>query len=218
MQSPLRSIRETFADELGPLDYSYIWQNISTMETTTIKWLDVSELRILKQIILVSDRNNNEVELGSLFYTRPLSEDYSLIKQQQDDEKTADTLSKFLQEYPKQKNYPEDEIDVMILNAIKRQYPKSIVRNDTIFFNVDIEKLRILKNRNVIKSTIYFSPEFSHISNIHEYVGKEFKAPEIDIAIYSYYNPESLQGQLFYANYDITNPTILDKLATAYFE
>ena len=153
-----------------------------------------------------------------MFYTRPLTEEYNLIKQQQEDEKTTDKLSKFLQEYPKQKNYPEDEIDLIILNAIKRQYPKSIVRNDTIFFNVDLEKLRVLKNRNIIKSTIYFSPEFSNIYNIYDYVGKEFRAPKIDINIYSYYNAESLEGRLFYANYNVANPAILDKLATVNFE
>lgn len=186
------------------------------METITIKGLD--DPKILKQIIIISDKNGFEIELGSIFYTRPFSQDYNLIKQSQENEKESDPINRLLQEYPKQKNYPEDEIDLIISDSVRKAYPKSIVRNDTILFSIDLEKLKVLKTRNVIKSSMYFSPEFSKVSNFYDYVGKEFKAPAVNINIYSYYKSEFLKEEPFFANYDATNPNTLEKLSIVTFE
>lgn len=189
------------------------------MNERILKWLDIDEMKILKRIIIISDRQNGETELGSIFYTRPLTNEYNLKKQQEEDENSSTTqLDKLLQEYPKQKNYPNDRIDEIIFEAVTKNYPKSIVKNDTILFNVDLEKLETLKNRLKISCSIYFSPEFSNIDNFHEYVGKEFKAPKIDLNIYSYYKPEYMDKCIFYATYNATEEDVLDKLKTVEFE
>jgi hypothetical protein len=188
------------------------------MEERILKWLNKEEMRILKHIIIISDRQNGETELGSILYTRRFSENYNLRKQKEEDEKEENSLNRLFHEYPNQKNYPVDRIDEIILEAITNKYPKTIVRNDTILFNLDLEKIEFMKNRNVIKSAIYFSPEFSHTTNFYEFVGKEFKAPRIDINIYSYYRPEFLDGQFFYANYNVLEQQILDDLKTVDFK
>jgi hypothetical protein len=187
------------------------------MEEKTLKWLEISDLKILKQIIIISDKQNGEYELGQLIYTRPLTTEYNL-KKQEDEDRTTTQIDRLLQEYPRQKNYPNDRIDEIIFESIRKIFPKSILRNDTIFFNVDEEKLSTLKNKNVTKSAIYFSPEFSDIVNVFDYVGKSFKASGIEINIYSYYKSDLLNGRVFYANYNLIEENVLEKLNTVKFE
>ncbi len=175
-------------------------------------------MKVLKRIIIISDRKNGETELGSIIYTRPLTETYNLKKQQEEDEKNTNSIDRLLHEYPKQKNYPHDRIDEMILESIRNAYPKSILRNDTILFNVDSEKLNIYKKRIVIPASIYFSPEFSNVGNFYDFIGKEFRAPKIKVNVYSYYKPEFLEGQIFYAMYKSSEENILNDLKTVKFE
>ncbi|MBN8697161.1 MAG: hypothetical protein J0L87_11590 [Bacteroidetes bacterium] len=187
------------------------------MKEEVLKWLNIADLKILKQIIIISDRQNGEYEIGQVIYTRPLTVQYNL-KKQEGESKTTTSIESLLQEYPRQKNYPNDRIDEIIFESIRKTFPKSILRNDTIFFNIDEEKLSLLRNKNIVKSAIYFSPEFSGILNVFEYVGRTFKAPRIDINIYSYYKSDLLDGRFFYANYSVTEENILEQLNTVKFE
>jgi len=175
-------------------------------------------MKILKQIIIVSDRQFGEAEIGRIIYTRPLTEDYNLKNQQEESDKQTDPLAKFFPEFPSQKNYPVDRIDEILLAAVRALYPKSLVRNDTILFNIDQEKIDVLKNREIVKSSMYFSPEFSNYFNLHEFNGKTFRAPKINFAIYSVYQPDFLKGQIFYATYPAEKQAVLDKLGTVHFE
>ncbi|MFA0960350.1 hypothetical protein AB9P05_00940 [Roseivirga sp. BDSF3-8] len=190
------------------------------MEEIVLKWLKINEMKVLKQIIIISDRKNGETELGSILYTRPLTENYNFKKQQEEDEKEkdSDSWSRLLQEYSKQKNYPNDRIDEIILEAVKSSYPKSIVRNDSILFNVDSEKIDVFKNRMVIPATIYFSPEFTHVGNFYDFVGKEFRAPKANVNVYSFFKPEFLEGHIFYASYNASEENVLEDLKTVEFK
>lgn len=189
------------------------------MEYRTLKWLDISEMKIIKHIIIISDRNKVEIELGSIIYTRPISESYKFKKEKEENETEVESrVLQLIKGYPNQKNYPSDLIDKMIISAIKKTYPKSSLRNDTIFLDVDGEKLDSLKNRNSCKSKIYFSPEFSQFNYYGDYVGKEFKAPVININIYSHDHLDFLDNQLFYADYDATKPNELNELESLDFQ
>ena len=190
------------------------------MKEKILKWLEINDLKFLKRIIIVSDRQNgDEYELGQIIYTRRLTTEYN-FKEQGEKNKNTNTFERLLQEYPKQRNYPHDRIDEIIFDSIKKTFPKSTLRNDTIFFNADDEKISLLKNKNIIKSTIYFSPEFSDIVNVFDYVGKTFRILRVDINLYSYYKAHFhlLDGQIFYANYSATEENILEKLSTVNFE
>lgn len=189
------------------------------METITIKWLSPDEFRILKRIVIIGDRNSSEVELGSIFYTRELTDDYAFKKPMQEDE--SDQISRIMSGYPKQENYPNDELDEIIIEAIRKSFPKSIVQNDTILFTVDLDKLQVMKRRNIAPAVMYFSPDFSHFYDLARYVGKEFKAPALPVNIYTYYNTETLSGQVFYADcaaYEAESLEPIPKLKTLKFE
>ncbi|TWR24791.1 hypothetical protein FPZ43_18010 [Mucilaginibacter pallidiroseus] len=187
------------------------------MEPTTITWLTADQIKILKYIVVVSDRNNQEIELGIIIYTREFNEQYNLIKQGEEDKTETDTFARLLGEYPKQKNYPCDDADLIILNAVRKQYPKSFVRNDTLFFNVDLEKLKVLKNRNVIQGAIYFSPEFSY-TDIFKHVGQSFPAPRIDFNFYTNYGTQHVPVPFFYANYPAEDQKVLTVIGQIAFE
>lgn len=61
------------------------------MNERVLKWLDMNDMKILKHITIISDRQNVETELGSILYTRPLTKDYNLIKQQEEDDQSNET-------------------------------------------------------------------------------------------------------------------------------
>ncbi|WP_134087779.1 hypothetical protein [Olivibacter sp. XZL3] len=184
------------------------------METRILDWLQINEFRILKHIVVIVDRNHNETELGSIFYKRELTENYKFANQQKDQEK--ENNANFLNG-PAQKTFPSDDADHIILQAIKERYPKSYVRNDTILFNVDLEKLSVMKNRNSIAGQLYFTPEFSN-ADVYSHAGKSFPAPKIDFHFYSYYNPESIYPPHFFAHYPAENQDVLKLLDTIHFE
>jgi hypothetical protein len=173
------------------------------MEQIILQWLRPEQYRILKQIILLSDRNGIEIELGRIFYKRTFRNSYNLKKQGDEDAKSDNPMAKFMGEYPKQENYPVDEVDVMILGAVRDQFPKSITRSDTRFHDLDVEKLESFKRRNVIPAVMYFYPDLSSIYDIYnlpETARNGFKA---NVNIYSYSNSEILQNQVFHATFDL---------------
>ncbi|GAA3651798.1 hypothetical protein [Flavivirga jejuensis] len=189
------------------------------MSKRIIKGLDIEECRILKHIIIVADKNYGETAIGNVFYKRKLSTDYNLLKQKKEDDKyTGNRIEKLLKEYPQQENYPNDRIDVIILEAIKYKYPKSYLRNDLIIFNTDLEKLEILKNKNKINGKIYFTPNITDLSNVFAYVGKTFESPEIEINIYSDYQNEIKNEYTFSSSYFLDEKQILDELELIEFE
>ncbi|WP_426327773.1 hypothetical protein [Pedobacter sp. R-06] len=183
------------------------------METKTLEWLQTGQFRILKHIVVIADRNHNEIELGSIFYKREFTSEYKMTETEENE---TDPILKLLDGL-KQKNYPSDAADHIILEAIKKQYPKSYVRNDTLFFNVDLEMLTVLKNRNVVAGKLYFVPEFSN-TDIYRYVGKSFPSPKIGFNFYTYYNAGAMHAAYFSANYPAENPGVLDLFQTIEFE
>lgn len=71
-------------------------------------------------------------------------------------------------------------------------------------FNTDLEMIETWKSRLVIPCSIDFSPGFSYI-DINEFVGREFKAPQVDLNVYGYYKPKYIDKFIFYATPPNTN-------------
>lgn len=187
------------------------------METRILEFLPLNQLKVIKQIRLIEERNGNATIVGHIIYTRPLTTEYNLKKQEEDDNSNHDQLAKYLLEYPRQYNYPEDEMDILLFSTIKKSYPKATLRNDTILFNVDLDKIKFLKGQYNSKAIIYFTPHFPDITNAIEYVGKQFKSPVVPITIYT--NSSELPKDFsFFAHYPASDQGILKKLAFIKFE
>ncbi|HEY4063878.1 MAG TPA: hypothetical protein VGM30_18350 [Puia sp.] len=183
-----------------------------------LQWLRPEQYKILKQIILLGDRNGIEIELGRIFYKRTFRNNYNLKKQGAEDAKSDKPMAKFIGEYPKQENYPVDEVDVMILGAVRDQFPKSITRSDTMFHDLDIEKLKKFKSRNVIPAVMYFYPDLSNIYDIYDLPETARNGFKANVNIYTYSSPEILQNQVFHATFDLNDHFSGHNLKTVEFE
>ena len=188
------------------------------MKTKTIQGLNIEDCRILKKISIIADRNYGESEIGQIFYKRKINENYNFIKQAEADKIEKNRFENLLYGYPREENYPNDEFDDLILDGIKYKYPKSIVKNDLILFNSDLENLEILKNQNLIPAKLYFIPKINDTSRIFLYAGKEFNSPEFDLNIYSNYSTEFQRKHIFNAEYDIESQDVNYIISNIEFE
>jgi predicted aldo/keto reductase-like oxidoreductase len=151
------------------------------MDKKTISWLELKDMRILKQIILISNKAIGDYEVGQILYTRPLSKEYR-FKKLSNEEKETNSFDRMFNN--DQNKYPVDKMDLMILDAVKSKFPKSVCNSDTILFNTDIEKLLILKNKQVSKSIFHFQPAFESFENIITAIGNKYSYIELPINIY----------------------------------
>ncbi|WP_461378042.1 hypothetical protein [Cloacibacterium normanense] len=189
------------------------------MKTKTIEGLNIEDCRVLKEIFIIGDRNFGESTIGQIFYKRKINENYNFIKQKEYDERKENTLlEKLLEGYPKQENYPNDELDDLILSGIKQQYPKSKIKNSLILFNIDLENLEILKNQNRFPSKFYITPVINNMSDFFMYSGKSFESPELDLNIFSNYSNIFMENHSFSFHYDIENNNLKTLLSTIEFE
>lgn len=186
------------------------------MEEKTIKLLEINEMKILNQIIIISDMQNCEMELGRILYTRPLTVNYNLKKQQEEKKENVQPFT-ICQDYSKQNNYKFDRLDEIILESVKKKYPKASIISDTIFFDVDLEKINIFKKRYVMKSDIVFNSEPPNITNFQSFTYKP-NEQKFDINIYSNSHTQLLNCNHFYAFYKATEHLILDTLSTVSFK
>jgi hypothetical protein len=188
------------------------------MEQIAMEWLPPEQYRILKQIQIVGNRNGSDVELGRIFYKRRFSSDYNLQKQADADKEKKNALDKHIFGWPKQENYPVDYIDLMIISAVRDQFPNSNTRSDTMFHTFDLEKLQVYKRRLVYPSLICFSPDLSDLQDIYDLPEKAKEGFKAVANIYSYYNTEDLKNQVFFGTYDINGQPVRQSLLKVEFE
>ena len=158
---------------------------------TKIKMLDFQDWKIMKEILIIS-RNSHEQEIviGVISYLRKIGKNYYL---QDDTEK--DELLKCLN-YPKQELFPQDVIDEIILSAVRLLFPKSFVRNSTISFDSDLERIKIITQIPKQNAKLEIRPDFSQV-NSSKLIGQEFNLFIKDINIYQHFTTDSIKGKYF---------------------
>lgn len=176
------------------------------METIRISVLPQNEIRIIKEIIIVSDHENRDTSLGSIFYERDFSPEY---KMEEIEEENRDFT--YYLNYPKQEYFPTDDLDGIILQSIKNSFPKSIIRNFIYFSTADVQRLKNLKKRPIESTTILFSPllisqNYQTLSNSNQH----FYYPKINI--YRDSKKEDAANLAFFGNFDLNDRTILSRL------
>ena len=182
------------------------------MSIQSITPLPTEEWRILKQIKLVADLGKgNPFSIGYLLYQRPLSPTYCM-KSVPEEERDIN----YLLNYPQQELFPSDRVDNIILQAVKDRFPGSIVWNHTIIFNVDEERITVLKNRVKEPAQIIITPNPSDASfwkNSHQ----SFDIWRKEVTIYNDYTRESIQDLYFNGYYDLKDMGVLDELDKVVF-
>lgn len=121
------------------------------MEKQNANWLSYDKFRILKKISFKSKLNPNVI--GYIIYTRLLTNEYKL-KSEENEEIEVDQIKRILSlmedEYPKKDSYPNDSLDVSIINAVKEIFPESSVENNLIVHESDLEKISQFKQSKIV--------------------------------------------------------------------
>ncbi len=105
-----------------------------------IVYLPIEYLRVIKQINL----NTNDLVEGQIVYLRKFTSTYRM--------KTPPVLTeeerfhRLLKGTP-EKEYPADELDDYILDAVRREYPMATLKNKLLLFHTDLLDVRLYKNK-----------------------------------------------------------------------
>ena len=188
------------------------------MENGIAKILNQDELRILKKIVVITEIQNSEIELGIILYTRILNDVYNLKQNSAFNNDSKKSLETALKDNLSQIKYPSDKIDTIIYDSVKKRFPKSIVINDKILSHDDLVKIKEVKKLNSFKATMHFAPELSKVINFSKYINRRFSSPFVEFQIYSNYKHEFFSDNIFYANYEIDDTDIFDNLKQVFFE
>jgi hypothetical protein len=182
------------------------------MQQKTITVLPLDEIRILKQIIIINDsQDNREISIGYILYERKMSQDYKFIETPKEERDFTYYL-----DYPKQDSYPNDNVDDILLQSVRNRYPKSKLINHSIICNVDLEKINMLQNPPSELSQIQITPDFSGI-DISTLVGKQFEQAFKQIKIYADFRLEDIKNLAFFGYYDLNDDEIINKVREVRF-
>jgi hypothetical protein len=177
------------------------------MSRSIVNILPIEECRIIKQIIIVSEVSNKEISIGYILYEREFSEKYKFSDVSEEEKK--DFL--YYLDFPKQKSYPKDNVDSLILQSVLNKFPKSFVKNYTLISSTDQERIATLQNIPTVKCILDFTPDFSKL-DLYKLVGKQFDGLNFSVNLYSDLEKEQIQNQRFFGNYDLEETSILDDI------
>lgn len=145
----------------------------------TITVLPIEEMRIVKRIdLLTQTKHNIEIRMGFILYEREFSPDYKFIENKKEEK---DFL--YLSTYPKQEDYPSDEIDELILSSIKSAFSNAQIHSELLFSTFDTDNLNRLVKRPNEKANFIVRPEF-YGQDLAFLVGKSFKSFFKEINVY----------------------------------
>lgn len=165
-------------------------------EHITIKFLDQEDWKILKEISIVSTNQYGvEITIGVIIYDRQITSDYKLKEDPEPNQ------IKRLLDYPKQELFTNDELDELILNAVKSKFPKSFIRSHQVLWDSDEKRFDYLLKRPSEKAILEIRPDFSNI-DIYTLSGKTYPLFKKEINIYQDFTLESIKSHFFTANCD----------------
>jgi len=161
------------------------------------KILSLDEVKIIKRVNIVThNRLGNEITIGFILYERNFSDNYKFKETKEEDK----DFTYFIY-YPRQEDFPFDEIDNLILETIQSNYPKSFTENKLIFTTSDIEQLKNLVKRPFEKSKLIIRPDFTG-QEYEKLISIEFKTFYKDIRIFFEGSSQLIKGLYFYGNCD----------------
>lgn len=138
----------------------------------------------IAKIIRITKRDFNGVNIsGYLIYFRHLTPRYTFKKK----EEIASDVENFNKNIVgiQQNSFPEDEIDNLILQAVRTEYPECRASNNLIIFNTQRESLNYYKRMPQVHSLIRILPKIDHYepSKWFLYDGREIFTKELTIYV-----------------------------------
>lgn len=182
-------------------------------EQVTIKFLDQKDWKIVKEISVVSTNQFGvEITIGVIIYDRQITSDYKL-----NNDPEPNQIKKLL-DYPKQELFTNDELDELILNAVKSKFPKSFMRSHQVLWVSDEKRFDYLLKRPSEKAILEIRPDFSNI-DIYSLSGKTYPVFKKEMNIYQDFTLESIKSLFFTANCDFERrETLITELYKVVFK
>lgn len=167
-----------------------------TNNHVTIKLLDQENWKIVKEVNIVSTSQYGvEITIGVIIYDRKITSDYKL-----NDDPEPNQIKRLLT-YPKQDLFTHDELDELILNAVKSKFPKSFVRSYQVLWDSDEKRFNYLLKRPSEKAILEVRPDFSNV-DIYSLRDRSFPCFYKEVNIYQEYTLESIRSNFFTTNCD----------------
>ena len=147
---------------LTPKTGSQCLQIIKSMDEV-IRVLSTDNLMVLKRISFSRKLHDDREQKAEILYLRKLSSTYRMDQKEIVDEK--ERFERLLKGTPEEE-YPKDELDRIILEAVKCQFKNAIVHSKLILFSTDLDELQMYKNVHCVKTNLLISPNLSSVSPV----------------------------------------------------
>ena len=182
-------------------------------EQITIKLLDQKDWKIVKEISVVSTNQFGvEITIGVIIYDRQITSDYKL-----NDDPEPNQIKRLI-DYPKQELFINDELDELILNAVKSKFPKSFMISHQVLWDSDEKRFDYLLKRPSEKAILEIRPDFSNI-DIYSLSGKTYPVFKKEINIYQDFTLKNIKSLFFTANGDFERrETLITELYKVVFK
>lgn len=162
--------------------------------------IDEKEWAILKIITLNIPTQYGAQDVSYFMYKRPFTANYKMTP-------NPEPVGLF-EEYPRQKDYPQDEIDSLILMAIRDRYPESRLHNKLIVFNVDRDNVNRLMDPPSEEGKITLTP-FVTPEALKNNPNAEYYRYEIPINLYASFPYKDYQ-RYFFKSFNVDQQNIID--------
>jgi len=128
-----------------------------------IRLLETDNLQVLKRITFSKKLSDNHVQQAEVLYLRKLSATYRMNQKEVVDER--ERFERLLKGTPEEE-FPMDELDEIIFEAIKKQFKNAKVRSKLILVSTDIEGLQIYKGLHCHDTNLLVSPDLSGMPTV----------------------------------------------------
>ncbi|MDR2010945.1 MAG: helix-turn-helix transcriptional regulator [Bacteroidales bacterium] len=153
-----------------------------------LRFLDESEWSILKIITLNIPTQYGKQDVSYFMYKRPFASNYKMTP-------NSEPIN-FFDEYPRQKDYPQDEIDNLIFFAVKEKYPDSTLFNKLILTNTDRDHVNRLMDPPTEEGKITLTP-FITPDVLKSNPGTVYYRYEIPLKLYTSFLHKDYQKYFF---------------------
>ena len=170
-------------------------QIIKSMDEV-IRVLSTENINVLKRISFSKKLHDNRVQQAEILYLRKLSSSYRMNQKEVVDER--ERFERLLKGTPEDE-YPQDELDNVILEAVKNQYKNAKVSSKLLLLSTDIEDLQHYKDIHCYHTTLLVSPDLSNLPKVALSMldGLEMFNVGLDIFVENVFYQQAFDGTSF---------------------
>lgn len=170
-------------------------QIIKSMDDV-IRILSVDDLNVLKKITFSKKLSDNRVQQAEILYLRKLSSTYRMNQKEVVEEK--ERFERLLKGTPEE-DYPQDELDMLIFESVKKQFKNAKVRSKLMLLSTELDDLQSYRDIHCVHTNLQVSPDLTNLPEIALSMldGLELFSVCIDIFVENIFYQEAFDGVSF---------------------